>query len=119
MTQFSFYRSKSIDYLNKHSIDYVNKHPGPGRYNIDPGMGATKLKFKNQSSGNLIGKSQRTNFISKNIAGVGDFNVGLKKSTGVTIPKADRFGKPNDNPGPGDYTLSSTISNFNLYRQKN
>lgn len=66
----------------------------------------------------MIGKSQRINFVSKNIAGVGDYNIVAKKTTGVTIPKSQRFGRVNRNPGPSDYYLSSTISNFNLYRKK-
>jgi hypothetical protein len=36
----------------------------------------------------MIGKSQRINFVSKNIAGVGDYNIVAKKTTGVTIPKS-------------------------------
>lgn len=100
------------------SIDYINKNPGVGRYNADSGMAANTSKYKNQTVGNLIGKSQRTNFVSKNIAGVGDYNLMAKKTAGVTIPKGNRFAKPNSNPGPSDYYLSSTICNFNMYRSR-
>lgn len=65
-----------------------------------------------------MGKSKRTNFISKNIAGVGDYEILQKKSGGISIPKASRFPKPNDNPGPGDYQFHSTISNFNFYKKR-
>lgn len=68
--------------------------------------------------GNTIGKSNRTNFVSKNVAGVGDYNILNKKMTGITIPKGNRFQKFNDLPGPGAYHFSSTISNFNSYRKK-
>jgi|688.fasta_scaffold241549_1 hypothetical protein len=100
------------------SISYLNSNPAPGRYNTDHGVGDKFEKYKNQLVGNTIGKSNRTNFISKNVAGVGDYNILNKKMTGVTIPKGTRFQKPNDLPGPGAYHFSSTISNFNSYRKK-
>lgn len=52
------------------------------------------------------------------MAGVGDYYILSAKTGGVSIPKASRFPKPNNNPGPGDYNMHSTISNFNFYRKK-
>lgn len=91
-----------------------------GRYNTDTGMSTTIYndKYRKQRSGNLIGKSQRTNFITKNKAGVGDYDLLGYKTGGVTIPRAHRFPKQNANPGPGAYHMHSTLSNFNLYRKK-
>ena len=109
-TQYTIPKSKSISYLNR--------NPGAGRYDTDRGMGKLKNKYKNQSSGPLFCKSNRTNFIAKNIAGVGDYDILQKKMGGVSIPKAKRFPKPNENPGPGDYHFQSTISNFTFYRKK-
>lgn len=99
-------------------MDNFNKNPGVGRYSTLDGMGTVHYKYKNQQTGNLIGKSDRTNFVSKNIAGVGDYLILAAKTGGVSIPKASRFGKANKNPGPGDYNMHSTISNFNFYRKK-
>jgi hypothetical protein len=56
--------------------------------------------------------------VSKNIAGVGDYNILMLKTGGVSIPKANRFPKPNKNPGPGDYNMTSTLSNFAMYRKR-
>lgn len=73
---------------------------------------------RKKSLSHLIGKSNRTDFVSKNGTGVGDYDVLDKKMGGVTIPKAERFVKNNANPGPGEYHLHSTISNWNLYQKK-
>ena len=100
------------------SLNYLNRNPGAGRYNTDNGMGRLKSKYQGQDSGTLFAKSQRTNFISKNIAGVGDYDILQKKAGGISIPKAERFAKPNKNPGPGDYHFQSTISNFTYYKKK-
>lgn len=48
---------------------------------------------------------------------MGDYNIVEKKIGGVSIPKADRFGRTNKNPGPGDYNNQTTLSNFNLYKK--
>lgn len=76
--------------------------------------GLSKANYKSWS----LGKGKRTNFISKNVAGVGDYEILQKKTGGISIPKASRFPKPNDNPGPGDYQFQSTISNFNFYKKR-
>lgn len=64
---YSFSKSKSLSALNR--------NPGAGRYNTDRGMGKLDSKYLNQPAGTAFAKSNRTNFISKNIAGVGDYNI--------------------------------------------
>ena len=66
----------------------MNRNPGAGRYDIDQGMGKKLMKFRNQSTGTLFPKSKRTNFVSKNIAGVGDYDILKVKAGGISIPKA-------------------------------
>jgi len=45
----------------------VLKNPGVGRYDVD------KLAISKGSKGNRFQNSHRCNFISKNLAGVGDY----------------------------------------------
>lgn len=45
----------------------VPDHPGVGRYNISKGI--------HERGGSAVPKSARTNFISKNTAGVGDYEI--------------------------------------------
>ena len=54
-------------------------------------QGLSKTGYKSWS----VGKGKRTNFVSKNIAGVGDYEILQKKTGGVSIPKASRFPKAN------------------------
>ena len=97
----------------------MNKNPGPGRYESDKGLARMSIKNKkNKSASAIMTKSNRINFISKNKAGVGDYEILQKKTGGISMPKAERFAKPNKNPGPGDYHFQSTISNFTFYKKK-
>ena len=70
------------------SLAYLADTPGSGRYNIDS-------KTLGESKGNAFGKSKRYNFVSNNVAGVGDYKVGdVKDKKGkLSFSKADRFGK--------------------------
>lgn len=46
--------------------------------------------FKNIKGGAHLG-SNRTNFVSKNIAGVGDYEITNPVKTAITFPKSARF----------------------------
>ena len=105
------YDSKRYSIPKSKSIAYLSSTPGVGRYEMDKGLA------KGQNTGSLIGKSKRTNFVSQNKAGVGDYEILKKKTGGISIPKAPRFISKNDNPGPGDYNSQSTLSNFNCYKK--
>lgn len=56
--------------------------------------------------------SSRTNFVSKNIAGVGDYEISTRVKSAITIPKSARFNDKNINPGPGDYNIPSSIGKY-------
>lgn len=75
--KYSVPRSKS---MNK-----IVDGPGVGRYNIN--------KLINQQKIGTIPKSNRSNFISNNHSGVGDYNISQTMSGKVTIGKAERFKK--------------------------
>ena len=70
------------------SLAHLADTPGSGRYNVE-------TRTYKDGSGNAFGKSKRTSFASKNVAGVGDYRVtDLKGSQGkLSFSKADRFGK--------------------------
>ena len=56
--------------------------------------------------------SSRTNFVSKNIAGVGDYEISTRVKSAITIPKSARFNDNNSNPGPGNYNIPSSIGKY-------
>lgn len=86
------------------------KNPGPGRYDVD------KNAMSRTTKGVKFFSSSRTNFLSKNTAGVGDYDIEHKKSDNITIPKSARFGNRQDTkPGPGDYHIPSSIGKYNHY----
>ena len=56
--------------------------------------------------------SSRINFVSKNIAGVGDYEISTRVKSAITIPKSARFNDKNRNPGPEDYNIPSLIGKY-------
>jgi hypothetical protein len=83
------------------SASLVKDHPGVGRYTISNGL--------QNRAGSAIPKSARTDFISKNKAGVGDYEIQETKTFKGTIGKSERFRKMETKPGPGDYHVQSII----------
>ena len=94
--EYSIGRAKSAAIIGK-----VSYNPGVGRYDLE--QNGTKR------GGNTFGRSSRTNFISKNMAGVGDYDLLKAKGAACTMGKANRFGKTKASPGPGDYNVSSIV----------
>lgn len=62
--------------------------------------------------------SNRINFISKNIAGVGDYEITSRVKSSITIPKSARFSEKETYPGPGDYNIPSSIGNISNSKLK-
>lgn len=86
--QYSFPRSKSLA--------IVHENPGVGRYNVETQLLSPKT--------NAFSKSGRTNFVSRNSVGVGDYTISQSGNFKGTISKAERFKQTLiTNPGPGDY----------------
>lgn len=96
--QYTFGRAKSAASIG---IGKLNDNPGVGRYGVE---GSDRKK------GNAFGRGSRTNFISKNTAGVGDYEIAPKKGSGCTMGRAGRFKKEKEGPGPGDYNLNSILA---------
>lgn len=72
--------------------------------------------ISNNNKGIKFKSSKRTDFVSDNVAGVGDYNVWKNSLKDITIAKAERFmNKKNHKPGPGDYFIPSSIGKFNNY----
>lgn len=54
--------------------------------------------------------------MSKNVAGVGDYEVERKTRDPVTFKKAERFANVGERlPGPGDYHIPSSIGKYNNF----
>jgi hypothetical protein len=73
---------------SKSQVQIISENPGVGRYMIN-NSSEPKTKVK----AHAFPKSSRTNFISKNTAGVGDYNITQILKTKGTISKAERFKK--------------------------
>jgi hypothetical protein len=60
-------RSSTYTIPRSQSTKLVSKNPGVGRYDVD------KNAISRNNKGNKFYTSNRTNFVSKNFAGVGDY----------------------------------------------
>jgi hypothetical protein len=79
-----------------------------GRYDVD------KNAMQRTTKGNKFYTSNRTNFLSKNVAGVGDYEIEKKNRDPLTFTKSERFLNTGDRaPGPGDYHIPSSIGKYN------
>jgi hypothetical protein len=68
------------------------------------------------TKGNKFYTSHRNNFVSKNLAGVGDYEVEMKQREPVTFKKAERFANVGERlPGPGDYHIPGSIGKYNNF----
>ena len=75
-----------------------------------------KDAIQRTTKGNKFYTSSRTNFVSKNGAGVGDYDIEKKPKEPITFTKSDRFLNTGDRqPGPGDYYIPSSIGKFNNF----
>jgi hypothetical protein len=82
-----------------------------GRYDVD------NTALHRTTKGNKFNTSHRTNFVSKNVAGVGDYEIDKKTRDPITFTKSQRFMNIGDRlPGPGDYHIPSSIGKYNNFR---
>ena len=81
-------------------------NPGVGRYDV------TGSRIYKSAKGAGFLSSSRTNFVSKNKPGVGDYDISTRVKSAITIPKSARFNEKESNPGPGDYNIPSSIGKY-------
>ncbi len=77
-----------------------------------------KKAISKSTKGKLLFTSNRTNFVSKNAAGVGDYQIIGRVKSAITIPRSARFAADPCNPGPGDYHIPSSIGKYNSSKAK-
>ncbi len=106
------FSKKSTTYTipRSQSSKHVTTNPGVGRYDVD------KNAMQRTTKGNKFYTSNRTNFLSKNVAGVGDYEIEKKNRDPLTFTKSERFLNTGDRaPGPGDYHIPSSIGKYNNF----